>query len=1017
MELGQFVQYMADMDMEALGSNCANVYYKHPQDPNGVERLVTRAGDRIMCKLMSGALFFLYQSNATAKIQGIDHTNDETLREYVRCAILNMFAKFLKQSACDGKWGLWYAWYTVEREMDESMGGVMKRVNCANEVYQNIQAAGWSMEQKIATWLSTDHKLKDRLGKAGVSNICKWELDKDGHIKGRKGTAHVDNTTHMIATNVTKPLTEGIKEILVDIKKEVKETIQRGLHTQQAPGVQGVQTPSPSPPGRSDHGSGESSGSAPAISGANEPATTPSSQVPIATKPDAPTPQAAKPAATKPATTKPATGGGGDQKGAKPSAPSAEGTSGQATSSTRSRSDGSAGEDVVQSQPTTGHVPAPPLAAPGRQTPQETTDGRYGKENVPRAKSACGTQTQTEDKKVGHAKVSVTISTVDSSYPGCSGSSTPHNDATGGATNSGSSATTDPAAAAPAPPRDAAPPGSSPHQPAPGLGHMGASGSNGSPGAAGDKGANGKPAAATAFGVGVLPDFPWANKNLDTVSGGFAPPYPEHKASSPSNTNLGTGSGGPDGPDLTGTVLTATTPVLFFLSAVIVALLGYSLWKYFAFLGQKRRTFRTVRDVPSPPLDEDILDHLQRGELPPPDYGYTMIRDTRAASAAERRRRHPRVHKRTIIELHLEVLHECAAAAWENVKNDYWQIVLQEFAQELMRDAKGYSSFPDAPSTNQALSGTNASSTDSEQTDRCPPNADDPDPCSGMETIQLATDNCAPNEHDPDPWSCMENIQLATDPCPPNEDKPDRWGCTETIQLARERAPPNAHNPCSCMATIPLATDPCRPNEDDRWNCMQTIQLDHEQHRPSDHGDETSACTHWINWIDRNKRILRACTTQPWFLQLKAEWKQYYQQHAPDDVSGNSELGEAATVPLKNLDAWKGWVAQQHALMHIYAEAEWFQHLLNNVEDETASHKGEVSVVEKDLEVEKVMAAEDVLHVRDVPRTQLHKQPDMTKPLTAQTWILLLALVIEQCEVERSLQEKELYVDALLQTC
>ncbi|KJP85386.1 hypothetical protein AK88_04986 [Plasmodium fragile] len=456
-------------------------------------------------------------------------------------------------------------------------------------------------------------------------------------------------------------------------------------------------------------------------------------------------------------------------------------------------------------------------------------------------------------------------------------------------------------------------------------------------------------------------------------------------------------------------------------AVVGIGLIAFFLWKYFAYLGQtRRRTYRTVRDVPSPPLAEEILDHLQRGDLPPPDYGYTTIRDRRPASAAERRgQRSPRVHKRTIIELHLEVLNECEAAEWENVKDDYLQIVVQEFEQELMRDGNGYSSFPDAPSTHQGLSGTNVASTvdpptDSDGTDACSPH--DPDPWRCMETIELATDPCPPN--DPDPWRCMETIQLPTDPCRPHE--PDPWSCMENIQLATNPCRPNEEDRWSCMESMPLATDPCPPNEQDRWHCMETIQFDAEQSRAhSDHGDATSYCTHWINWIDRHQHMLRACTTQPWFLQLKADWKQYQRAHmaANEDngVCGHSEFGDAATMERKKLDAWKEWVAQQHGHMRMYNAQEWFQRLLNNVAEETVPAKAEVPGVDTHFKMEQVMAAEDLLQVRAVPRSQpLHPQLYMKKPLTAQTWILLLALVIEQCDVDCRLKEKELYVDALL---
>ncbi|KJP86706.1 hypothetical protein AK88_03618 [Plasmodium fragile] len=332
--------------------------------------------------------------------------------------------------------------------------------------------------------------------------------------------------------------------------------------------------------------------------------------------------------------------------------------------------------------------------------------------------------------------------------------------------------------------------------------------------------------------------------------------------------------------------------------------------------------------------------------------------------------------KRTIMELHLEVLNECEAAAWENVKDDYLHIVVAEFAHELMRCGKGYSSSPDTAIPNDGLPGNNVPSTESDGTDNCPPNEEDPDPWSCMETMQLETDPCAPNEEDSDPWSCMQTMQLETDPCPPDED--DTWSCMESIQLETRPAAPNEEHP-------------------DPWSCLENIQLDAPQSRaPTVPGDETSDCTHWIPWIEQHNHIMRACTTQPWFLQLKLEWKQYLRDHmAADAASG--EHREAATMERKKLDAWKEWVAQQHQQMSMYGqEQEWFQHWLNNVEEAAVSQKGEIPRVEKHLEVEKVMAAEHMLKVGHVPRTQpIHEDSYKKKQLLAKLWMPTLALIIE----------------------
>ncbi|KJP85612.1 hypothetical protein AK88_04725, partial [Plasmodium fragile] len=490
-----------------------------------------------------------------------------------------------------------------------------------------------------------------------------------------------------------------------------------------------------------------------------------------------------------------------------------------------------------------------------------------------------------------------------------------------------------------------------------------------------------------------------------------------------SGTGVGAGTGGSSGggagggaggsgtevgtpslsPGLTWEDVKPYTPAL--IPAVVgIGIIAFFLWKYFAYLAKRRRTYRTVRDVPSPPLDDDILEHLQRGE-PPPDYGYTMVRDTQPGRLPARLLRSPRVNRRTIIELHLEVLNECAAAAWENVKDDYLHILVAEFARDLARDPIMCSRILDAPTTNEGLSGINVSSTvdpttDSDETDACPP-------------------------HDPDAWTCMETTQLATDPCRPNEEDSDPWSCMATIPLATGPCAPNDCDPWRCMENIPFEMGPCPPHDCDPWSCMQTIQLEQQQTPApraysSDPGNECTIRdhTHWINWIDRNKHLLQDWTTQPWFLQLKAEWKQYLLAHMvanqDNGVYGQRELGAAATLPMKKLRLWKQWVAQQYRQMSMYGHDAWFQHLLNTVEEQTVPAKGEVPIAEKGIEVDKVMAAEDVLRVRAAPRKQLHPQPYMKKQLTAQIWILILALVIEQCAIESSMQEKELYVDDLL---
>ncbi|KJP86847.1 hypothetical protein AK88_03556 [Plasmodium fragile] len=81
-------------------------------------------------------------------------------------------------------------------------------------------------------------------------------------------------------------------------------------------------------------------------------------------------------------------------------------------------------------------------------------------------------------------------------------------------------------------------------------------------------------------------DYPFVFDNMfrtdaGSPGGGFVPLKPGIELPDRTNEHPGQNpdGSGPHAPDVTADILTATTPVLFFLSAVIVALLGYSLWK------------------------------------------------------------------------------------------------------------------------------------------------------------------------------------------------------------------------------------------------------------------------------------------------------------------------------------------------------------------------------------------------------------------------------------------------------
>ncbi|KJP89617.1 hypothetical protein AK88_00828 [Plasmodium fragile] len=994
--LNEFVDYMQreGPNLHMYAVSCGDAGWKRRGEAHK-GRVYTdhSVGDVMKCTLMLGALFFVTGWGNEMNADTGASANDTAMKAIMRCMVADVFANILAEIKCR------YEWTGIDRAWDvmESMGGKggvenpISSGTCTLDAYKDTQVGTADLTGAVRRWLQKNPDIRGRMDAIEKNPKCnilwskyKTRMEQSEHDALPTTTGNVHQEDGVIGSGgIANAIVTVVRDVFEEMKGEITETSTSPPDIPGAGGAKPVATPpattTPVAAGEGTSGTGVAPGRDPVgradpTAGGQDGVATVSGQQP---QPPAP-PTEAKPAETVAGTADAAPPG--------PHERAELGTGGREQSPPQEEENVTPKDDKGEEKcPYDKNNAVSVLSDPRGGSRAIVSAGTHFYPGQP----DCTTWTLLKEQE----KATSSTGTCHSPMRSTGNSSSGDKDATGGTTTSGSSATTHPAAAAPAAPADGTiqgtvaevtpknkgddprsapspgdhvvdggnddPPPLNPPKPKPNpnpdqSGSTGTSGDAPIPGSAPsagtEEGAGGQTGAGPGGGGGSSSSGTeqgtvgsTTTTDTQTPSTTVTPTSPQSPLA-PSTPKGGDGAVShfvppPSKPFDTKDLIPYTPAII---PAVVgIGIVAFFLWKYFAHLAKRRRTYRTVRDVPSPPLDEDILEHLQRAELPPPDYGYTMVTPPASTSG---RGGSPRVHKRTIIELHLEVLNECEAAAWENVKDDYWKIVVQAFANELMRDAKGYSSSLDAPITNQDLSGNNVSSTDSAETDPCPP-------------------------HDPDPCSCMETAPLDTDPSPPNDDDPDPWSCMETIQLATDRSPPTADDPWSCMETMQFETDPCPPNADDPdpCSCMEHIDLDAQHNAHSDHGDATSECTQWINWIDRHKHLLQACTTQPWFLQLTADWKQYLRTHmAATDDNGNREFGQhgnGSSTQMKK-DAWKKWVAKQHRQMSMYGPEEWFQHLLNTVQEETASHKREVPAVDTDLEVDK--------HTDDVETQEEH---------------------------------------------
>ncbi|CAA9989274.1 SICAvar, type I [Plasmodium knowlesi strain H] len=112
-------------------------------------------------------------------------------------------------------------------------------------------------------------------------------------------------------------------------------------------------------------------------------------------------------------------------------------------------------------------------------------------------------------------------------------------------------------------------------------------------------------------------------------------------------------------------------PVSIGLSAM-----AYYLWKYFGPLGKGgARLRRSPTEIPGSSVQEQLHDHVQQDS----SHEYRLVKERKPRSAPTRTKRSGRANRRTIIEIHFEVLDECQKGDTQLNQKDFLELLVQEF--------------------------------------------------------------------------------------------------------------------------------------------------------------------------------------------------------------------------------------------------------------------------------------------------------------------------------------------------
>ncbi|ANQ06987.1 SICA antigen [Plasmodium coatneyi] len=98
-------------------------------------------------------------------------------------------------------------------------------------------------------------------------------------------------------------------------------------------------------------------------------------------------------------------------------------------------------------------------------------------------------------------------------------------------------------------------------------------------------------------------------------------------------------------------------------------------------LRKNRKRYRRGTQIRGPTLQDQIVDHVD--DQADGSHEYTLVRERKSRSTPIKRKKKRgvdrRVGRRMIIDIHLEVLNECQKGDLHSTKEDFFQILVQEF--------------------------------------------------------------------------------------------------------------------------------------------------------------------------------------------------------------------------------------------------------------------------------------------------------------------------------------------------
>ncbi|KJP85118.1 hypothetical protein AK88_02515 [Plasmodium fragile] len=225
----EFVEYMQNEHILLYASNCGHAGWEHPDYQDGLQRVGHKVGDKIICVLMVGALYYMNGWHTAQHIRQQEDATNASIREHLRCIIVHMFSQVLNESVCRSKWATFYAWHIMEQlgKVGGFSQGLIQRGKCGRNISAHLKIRELELNAQVKQWLGQNSKLKEAIQKIQGKALCTTPWQEEWSIDEILGHGNIDDSPRPEIAQIMHGLKAGMAEVFKGIKQDVEHGIEK----------------------------------------------------------------------------------------------------------------------------------------------------------------------------------------------------------------------------------------------------------------------------------------------------------------------------------------------------------------------------------------------------------------------------------------------------------------------------------------------------------------------------------------------------------------------------------------------------------------------------------------------------------------------------------------------------------------------------------------------------------------------------------------------------------------------